>query len=192
MKKMIFIALICAFGASAQADFDFDGFIANHNSIVTFNFGLATDSTSVEIWTDSFDSGANFDPITALWNASTGALIAQNDDNSSIRPATQTFWDSGIALPFLAAGNYFFTVASYANFANGSNISDGFRFDGQAPVAITSYAMANGTYPRSGYYHVNFAGVDSASPIVPVPGAFLLGSLGLGFATWRLKRRKMA
>jgi hypothetical protein len=27
---------------------------------------------------------------------------------------------------------------------------------------------------------------------VPVPGAFLLGSMGLGFATWRLKKRKMA
>jgi len=27
---------------------------------------------------------------------------------------------------------------------------------------------------------------------VPVPGALLLGSLGLGFAAWRLKRRKMA
>jgi hypothetical protein len=27
---------------------------------------------------------------------------------------------------------------------------------------------------------------------VPVPGAFLLGSMGLGFATWRLKRRRTA
>jgi hypothetical protein len=36
----------------------------------------------------------------------------------------------------------------------------------------------------------NLGSVDVT--VVPVPGACLLGSLGLGFATWRLKRRKMA
>ncbi len=33
---------------------------------------------------------------------------------------------------------------------------------------------------------------DDHNPIVPVPGAFLLGSMGLGFSAYRLKRRKMA
>ncbi len=34
--------------------------------------------------------------------------------------------------------------------------------------------------------------IREVGPPVPVPGAFLLGSIGLGFSTWRLKRRKMA
>jgi len=49
---------------------------------------------------------------------------------------------------------------------------------------------------------ISLTGTSSTAPaidnvtlghtVVPVPGAFLLGSMGLGFATWRLKRRKMA
>jgi len=39
---------------------------------------------------------------------------------------------------------------------------------------------------------VRGADVTQGTPVVPVPGAFLLGSLGLGFAAWRMKRRKMA
>jgi len=32
--------------------------------------------------------------------------------------------------------------------------------------------------------------VYGATGVVPVPGAFLLGSLGLGIATWRLRKRR--
>ncbi len=64
------------------------------------------------------------------------------------------------------------------------------------------------TYTRTftvsdGTYNLSFAGsgggdnvgmlLDNVNvSVVPVPGAFLLGSLGLGFAAWRLKRRKTA
>ncbi|MBN2269793.1 MAG: DVUA0089 family protein [Sedimentisphaerales bacterium] len=96
------VALVLALLAGvSQAGFDFDGYIDYHNEVDYYYFNLASDATLVEVWTDSFNDGANFDPITALWNATTGDLIAENDDNPNIRPATQTYWDSGFSLSSL-------------------------------------------------------------------------------------------
>jgi len=55
------------------------------------------------------------------------------------------------------------------------------------PVGATRLVLGlNNGYEWSN----NWGSVDVT--VVPVPGALLLGSLGLGFAAWRLKRRKMA
>jgi len=188
MRRIIFVGVLCCvFNVTAHADmFDFEGNIDYHNEVDYYYFSLSTSSTLVEIWTDSYDGGANFDPITALWDEPTGNLIAQNDDDASIRPADQTSWDSGIALSSLAAGDYFFTIASYNNFASGSNISDGFAFDGESPIPIEQWWVE-----APGYYHLNFSGVDSVGepvPVVPVPGAVLLGMLGLGTAGMKFRK----
>jgi len=92
MQKTIALSaglMLAAFvGVSQAGGFDFDGYINYHNEVDYYYFALASDSTSVEIWTDSFNSGVNFDLITALWNATTGDWIVENDDNDTIRPAT--------------------------------------------------------------------------------------------------------
>jgi len=46
--------------------------------------------------------------------------------------------------------------------------------------------MFDGQYPSSGYYHLNFSGVDGV--VVPVPGAVLLGMLGLSIAGMKLRK----
>jgi hypothetical protein len=184
MKRKPLLALgvlaLCLMAAPAMADMwaaGVAGSLVYHNDVHGYLFSLASVST-VEIWTDSFDDGANLDPMLALWDSGTGALIVENDDNPWIRPADQTSWDSGIAMA-LAAGDYLFTVAAYDNFAVGDNIADGFLHDGEPPIPIEPDGWLTS---GSGYYHVNIN-------VVPVPGAVLLGFLGLSAGGLGLRRR---
>ena len=122
-KKLIVTALLSAsslgFAGLANANsFMFSGNIANHNDTIRVDFSLAQATTNVRVWTDSYLSNINFDPISALWNADTGNLILENDDNAGIALG-QTGFDSGFSLAELAAGNYFFTMATFSNYAVG-------------------------------------------------------------------------
>ncbi len=70
--------------------------------------------------------------------------------------------------------------------------------DGATTLWDTSIYDTTFTHGEFGFYNfsqaqVRYAGFEqTGGENVPVPGAFLLGSIGLGFATWRLKRRKTA
>ncbi len=72
MKRLLTVcvlvtAVISVYTSFAfAASFSFDGNITYHNDIVKVNFTLDNDSTNVRVWTDSFQDGVNFDPITAL------------------------------------------------------------------------------------------------------------------------------
>ncbi|PKO88349.1 MAG: PEP-CTERM sorting domain-containing protein [Betaproteobacteria bacterium HGW-Betaproteobacteria-10] len=188
MKKLIAIAALAALTGQAQAAlFHFTGNITYNTDVVQINFNLANPAANVRVWTDSFQSGINFDPITALWNGDTGALIAQNDDNASVNSATQTYYDSGFALTNLGAGNYAFTVAAYANFA-GNNLSDPFNYAGNTPIAIGDWcqpASNNCSDQKGTFWSVWLDGVDNASNPndpgnnVPEPGSLALAALGL-------------
>jgi hypothetical protein len=177
-KRVMFIVLMLALVLSlpmygAAATFDFSGTISYNTDIVYIPFTLLNDATNVAVWTDSFHSGANFDPITAVWTAG-GNLIGQNDDNPSIAPG-QTYYDSGLTFSTLSAGNYLFTIAAYANFAKGTTLAEGFNYDGTTPVAINDWWVR-----APGNWSVHLSGVDSASHQVPEPATLLL--LGLGLA----------
>src|SRR5690606_24486924 len=108
-------ALLTAAVPSQAALFNFTGHITNHNDVIQVAFTLNNDATNVRVWTDSFNSGTNFDPITALWTAD-GTRLAENDDNPYVGSG-QTHFDSGFILPILSAGSYIFTVATYNNFS---------------------------------------------------------------------------
>lgn len=191
-KAILALAGLMTFAANSQAALmNFTGEIENHNDVVYTYFTVGEDSTNVDVWTDSFMNGTNFDPITALWTAD-GSLLAQNDDDSSINPSTQTVYDSGFSIANLAAGDYIFTVATYNNFATGTTLSDGFLFDDQDAIALQDWTQpANGSDMGS-HWSVWLDGIESATNphSVPEPSSLillLLGAMGLGVA-----RRKVA
>ena len=153
--------------------------------MIRIGFHLDNAATGVQVWTDSFQGGANFDPVVAVWNVSAGgALVGENDDNPSIR-SNQTYYDSGMTLGTLAAGDYLFTVAQFPNFALGSRLEDGFQYDG-----IASQAASRGTY-----YSVWLSGADAAAlqiAAVPEPETYALMFAGLGAVAWGARRRRLA
>lgn len=188
-KIIALFAITLISNASNAATFNFTGNITYHNDVVVTGFTLNSEATNVRVWTDSFMSGTNFDPITALWDANTGALISQNDDNQYVNPTTQTYYDSGFTLTTLAAGDYFFTVGTYANFASGSNISDGFGYDNQSPILMADWCQPANHCNMGTAWSVWLDGVDSAvNNSVPEPSIIAL--LGLGLAGIGFTRRK--
>lgn len=203
MKKKLFAGLatgICIFGlvgAANAASFTFDGNITYHNDVIEIGFTLASDATNVRVWTDSFMSATNFDPITAVWvaNGSDYSLVGQNDDNAGIAPG-QTWYDSGLTFSSLSAGDYLFTIATYANFANGSLLSNGFRYDSNTPVLLANWSQPASHYGMGSYYRVNLDGVDSAvnhTDPVPEPATMLLFGTGLaGLVGSTIRRKKKA
>ena len=117
-----------------------------------------------------------------------------NDDDATINPATQTFYDSGFSLPTLAAGNYVFTVATFNNFSNSLNLSDGFNFDSQTPIALSEWEQPANARNMGTSWSVWLDGVDDASGSpIPEPStyALMLGGLGLvGFMAARRRARQ--
>lgn len=186
------MALSAAFSAQA-AQFDFNGNIATHKDVIQINFSLLTDATDVRVWTDSFQSGANFDPITAVWSqTNTGwNRIGENDDNSSIALGQTTF-DSGLTFANLTAGNYLFTIATFNNFANGMTLAEGFQFDSDVAIPLAQWNQPANGINMGSYYSVHLSGVDSAVSAVPEPESFamLLAGLGIVGALARRKNRK--
>lgn len=143
---------------SAQAlDFDFSGAFQNDNDVLSFDFTVGSDST-ITIFSSSWDDGG-FDPILAIWD-SNGNLIEEQDDGGLIGSELSNsvsydydVWDSYYT-KFLTAGNYTATVAQYNNFAVGSSLSDGFRYDGAGNENFTAqFGCTNG----------KFCGVDNAN-----------------------------
>lgn len=177
LKKILAITLLsCASSAHASL-MNFTGDIAFHNDVIEINFSVVEDTENVRVWTDSHLAGENFDPITALWDGA-GNLLDENDDDDTINPDTQSSFDSGFVLPFLAAGDYIFTVATYNNFAIGDMLSEGFIFDTQESISLSEWCQPSNDCNEGTSWSVWLDGITVASApdqvAVPAPASALL------------------
>lgn len=164
------------------ADFNFEGDLLVHNQVLQFDFSLTAPGADVRIWTDSWMSGLNFDPTAAVWSlqGSQFSLLSEVDDDDSVG-AVQGFYDTGFALPTLAAGAYRLTLAAAGNAALGSLLSDGFSYDAETPIAIGQWNQPsydiNTNDQKGTFWRLHFSGVDQVSA-VPEPASALLLALG--------------
>jgi hypothetical protein len=184
-------------GAGAQAAaVTLTGAIVFHNDIVRIDFTLAA-AGDVKIWTDSWQSGLNFDPTAALW-AQAGAdytLVQAVDDDDTVSPG-QGFYDMGFIVPALSAGSYRMTLAAAINNPMGTLLSQGFAYDGETPIVLALWNQPtydpNLNDQKGGAWRVNFTGVDQAALAVPEPRSLLLVALALGLvplvSRWQRQR----
>jgi hypothetical protein len=178
---------------ATAADYSFSGHLAFNTSIVKIEFQLIDDASGVQLWTNSFESGNNFDPSLALWQRSGPGyvLLAEVDDDETLDVgAGQTDFDAGIDMDSLSRGRYLVTLTASPNYANGTLLSDGFAFDGETPLPIPLWNQPgydiNANDQKGSFWRLNLGNVDSAAP-VPESGTYVLLAFGL-VALWLVRR----
>lgn len=182
--SLLLLSLPCLARADTRS---FEGRIASSRAVVQIPITLANPLSGVLIWTDSFDGGRAFDPITALWRD--GVLLGENDDRPNLMPG-QTVYDSGLAFSALGAGDYLLTITNFNNFANGSLLADGFRFDDPLyPATNLNNCFGSDNCPGN-FWRVHLQDGFQV-PAVPEPAHGLLFAAGAAvLAAARLRSRR--
>ena len=112
------------------------------------------------------------------------------------------FYDFGDITPFEDPARIF-VMDSLGNSVFDMTINDPFAGTGLGDDENIDWTTMSVWLPSAGTYTLGFEindsigvfesilGVDNVQ-VVPVPGAVLLGAIGLGFANWRMRRRRMS
>ncbi len=192
-SRLMLAAAGFALTVSAQAAVTtVSGQITFHNDVVQIDLNVPAAASDVKIWSDSWLSGLNFDPTAAFWRKSGNdySLVAEVDDDDTIA-AGQGFYDTGFSFPLLAAGAYRLTLGAAVNAAVGTLLSQGFLYDGQAPIALTDWNQPtydpNANDQKGGFWRVNVSGGDVVNS-VPEPTSWMLVALGLSGLMLRFSR----
>nr|WP_316639755.1 DVUA0089 family protein [uncultured Roseateles sp.] len=195
LSRVLPLAALTLAALSAQAaDFAFAGQAGYNTDLVQVSFSLDADSAGVMVWTDSWKSGLNFDPVVAVWAKTAGGytLLSEVDDDDSIG-AGQGAFDAGLQFGALAAGQYRVTLAAAPNYARGGTLAAGFAFDGQTPVALADWTQPsnnpNTNDQKGGYWSLHLSGVSQAAA-VPEPSSWALLVAGLALCLPAVRRRK--
>jgi len=194
MKKHLLalaLATLSALPLAAQAaDLTFSGQAMNHNDKIVIDFQVAAGST-VSLWTDSWQSGLNFDP--QLYVARGGVIVDHNDDNeiASLASAGAGYYDAGMQFTATAPGSYRLVLNAASNDARGTTLAQGFAYDGSTPIKLADWNQpsydVNANDQKGGFWRVNLSGVTQAS-VVPEPGR--TGLMWAGLLSMALVLRK--
>ncbi|MFG6490181.1 DVUA0089 family protein [Roseateles sp. BYS78W] len=184
-KHLLALALLATLSAlplAAQAaDLSFSGQAVNHNDKIVIDFQVAAGST-VSLWTDSWQSGLNFDP--QLYVARGGVIVDHNDDNeiASLASAGAGYYDAGLQFTATAPGGYRLVLSAASNDARGTTLAQGFAYDGSTPIKLADWNQpsydVNANDQKGGFWRVNLSGVETAT-VVPEPGRISLMLAGL-------------
>lgn len=171
-------AALLSLGAQA-ADLSFSGQAVNHNDKIVIDFQVAAGST-VSLWTDSWQSGLNFDP--QLFLASGGSIVGTDNDSGSLVNAGAGYYDAGLQFTAATAGSYRLVLNASSNDALGATLSQGFSYDGDAPIKLVDWNQpgydVNANDQKGGFWRVHLDGVQQAA-VVPEPAGWMLLLPGL-------------
>lgn len=159
---------------------NFDGDLASTASVYSFSFSISARS-DVLIWTDS--ASTSFDPVLALFDRDSGALLAASDDVGNPYPqvnAAQSATDAGLRLTDLAAGRYRVAISETSNTLTFANWGAGAYSLG----ALDGVALA----PAASQWSVNLS-ITEAAP-VPEPTTTALLAAGLLTVLWLARRNR--
>lgn len=189
MRQLIAIALLAATTAQA-ADFSLSGQAAHHNDKIVIDFSVNAGST-VSLWTDSWQSGLNFDP--QLFLASGGTILQADDDGGSFVNAGAGYYDAGLQFTAAAAGSYRLVLNAASNNALGTTLGGGFSYDGDAPIALADWNQPsydlNANDQKGGFWRLHLSGVEQAA-VVPEPDRYAMLAAGLLSIALVVRRRQ--
>lgn len=198
MRHFIAIAAaLLAASAANAADFSFSGQAVNHNDKVVIDFTVAA-GTQVSLWTDSWQSGVNFDP--QLFVASGGVIVNANadgssadDDGGSLVNAGAGYYDAGLQFTAASAGSYRLVLNAASNNALGASLAQGFTYDGDTPIKLADWNQPsydlNANDQKGGFWRLNLSGVEQAA-VVPEPGSYAMLAAGLLSIALVVRRRQ--
>ncbi len=192
MNKHLLALALAALSLGAQAaDLSFSGQAVNHNDKIVIDFQVAAGST-VSLWTDSWQSGLNFDP--QLFLASGGAIVNADNDSGSLINAAAGYFDAGLQFTAAAAGSYRLVLNASSNDALGATLAQGFSYDADAPIRLVDWNQPgydiNANDQKGGFWRVHLDGVEQAA-VVPEPAGWALllpGLLALSLIASRRRR----